>query len=414
MLRQMSNSKKLIFLCWLAYSCSYIGKLSYSANILPISETFGVSNAECGVVASVFFFVYGAGQIFNGILCKKYNVKYVIFFALVTASAMNLLVPLVPSFYLIKYIWLINGAAMSFLWTSLIRLLAESVPSVEMPTATVTMGTTVATGTFIVYALSSLFTAILDYRATFFTAAALMLTVSLIWLLSFDKIVDPLKAERASEIPDLISAKRSGFTVSGYLPAFIGVVFIFSISNNFVKDGLTTWTPKILNQQYSTPDWLSILLTLLLAGLAVFGAFVAVRLQRKTKNFILSCSILFLLGLSLIGAVILLMGTSLIPVTITCFAVTSCLMAGVNNIVTSMIPLALKDKMNSGFIAGIINGFCYLGSTVSTYGLGLIADNYSWITVFYVLCGTCAAAAVAGIVYTLITRLNRKMRRAKG
>ena len=79
-----------------------------------------------------------------------------------------------------------------------------------------------------------------------------------------------------------------------------------------------------------------------------------------------------------------------------------------------MIPLALKDKMKSGFIAGIINGFCYLGSTVSTYGLGLIADNYSWITVFYVLCGTCAAAAVAGIVYTLITRLNRKMRRAKG
>lgn len=71
MLRQMSNSKKLIFLCWLAYSCSYIGKLSYSANILPISETFGVSNAECGVVAPVFFFVYGAGQIFNGILCKN-------------------------------------------------------------------------------------------------------------------------------------------------------------------------------------------------------------------------------------------------------------------------------------------------------------------------------------------------------
>ena len=412
MLKRMSNSRKLILLCWLAYSCSYIGKLSYSANILPISEAFGVSNAECGVVASVFFFVYGAGQIFNGIFCKKYNIKFVIFFALVTASAMNLLVPLVPSFNLIKYIWLVNGAAMSFLWTSLIRLLAESVPSKEMPTATVTMGTTVATGTFIVYAISSLFTAILDYRATFFTAAALMLTVSFVWLLSFDKIVSPLRVERATEIPDLVSAKRSGFTVSGYLPAFIGVVFIFCISNNFVKDGLTTWTPKILKQQYSTPDWLSILLTLLLAALAVFGAFVAVRLQRKTKSFILSCSILFTVGLSLIGAVILLMSTSLIPVTIACFAVTSCLMAGVNNIVTSMIPLALKDRMNSGRIAGIINGFCYLGSTVSTYGLGLIADNYSWLTVFYVLAGTCGAASFAGIIYTAIAFFKKQKSKA--
>ena len=412
MLKQMSNSKKLIFLCWLAYSCSYIGKLSYSANILPISEAFEVSNADCGAVASIFFFVYGAGQIFNGIFCKKYNIKYVIFSALTVASAMNLLVALVPSFSLIKYIWLVNGAAMSFLWTSLIRLLSETVPSRQMPTATVTMGTTVATGTFIVYAISAIYTATLGYRATFITAAALMLTVAFIWLISFDSIVTPLRAERASEIPDIASAKKSGFTVNGYLPVFIGVVFIFCISNNFVKDGLTSWTPKILSNLYSTPDWLSILLTLLLAGLAVFGAFFAARLQRVTKSFILSSAIFFTVGALLIGAVILLIDTPLIPVTIACFAITSCLMAGVNNIVTSMIPLALKDKMNSGRIAGIINGFCYLGSTASTYGLGLIADNSTWLSVFYVLLSVCSLASVAGLVYTAIYAFM-KMKRTK-
>lgn len=399
----MSNSKKLIFLCWLAYSCSYIGKLSYSANILPISETFGVSNAECGIVASAFFFVYGAGQIFNGIFCKKYNIKYVIFFALVTASAMNLLVPLVPSFYLIKYIWLINGAAMSFLWTSLIRLISETVSSKEMPTATMTMGTTVATGTFIVYGLSSIFTATLDYRATFFTAAALMMTVALVWLFSYDGVVDPLKAERETELADPVAAKKSGFTVSGYIPVFLGVTFVFCISNNFVKDGLTSWTPKILSSLYETPDWLSILLTLLLAALAVFGAFVAVRLQRLTKNFTFTSAILFTVSLGLISAVVLLINTPLVPVTISCFAITSCLMAAVNNVVTSMIPLSLKDRLNSGATAGIINGFCYLGSTASTYGLGLIADNADWVTVFYVLMGVCATAALAGFTYVIIS-----------
>ena len=408
-----SSAKKLIFLCWLAYSCSYIGKLSYSANILPISEAFGVSNAECGIVASVFFFVYGAGQIFNGIFCKKYNVKYVIFSALTVASIMNLLVAIVPSFSLIKYIWLVNGAAMSFLWTSLIRLISETVPSSQMPTATVTMGTTVATGTFIVYAMSAIYTAAVDYRATFITAAALMMAVAVFWLASYNGIVTPLLIERSMEISDPAVSKKSGFTVSGYLPVFLGVVFVFCISNNFIKDGLTSWTPKILSNLYSTPDWLSILLTLLLAGLAIFGAFFAVRIQRATKNFALSCAILFSVGLALIIAVILLMGTSLIPVTIACFAITSCLMAGVNNIVTSMIPLALKDRMNSGRIAGIINGFCYLGSTASTYGLGLIADNYTWLSVFYVLAGACALAASAGFIYALISKVIKQKANSK-
>lgn len=414
MFKSFSNSKKLIFLCWLAYSCSYIGKLSYSANMLPIGEAFGVSNAECGAVASFFFFVYGAGQIVNGILCKKYNIKYVIFGALAVAATMNVLVTVVPSFGLIKYIWLINGAAMSFLWTSLIRLISEAVPSADMPFATVTMGTTVATGTFIVYALSAVFAATLGYRATFITAAALMLIVAFVWLFSFDSIVTPLKAERAIELPDTSSAKKSGFTVKGYLPAFIGVVFVFCISNNFVKDGLTSWTPKILSSLYSTPDWLSILLTLLLAGLAVFGAFVAVRLQRATKSFILSCVILFTLGLGLIASVVLLINTPLIPVTITCFAITSCLMAAVNNIVTSMIPLALKDRMNSGATAGIINGFCYLGSTASTYGLGLIVDNSSWLTVFYVLMGVCGCAVTVGGIYLVASLICSKRKKPIG
>ena len=66
-------------LCWLVYACSYIGKLSYNANISQIGPDFGVSYAECGMVSTFFFFAYGIGQVVNGFLCKRYNVKYVIF-----------------------------------------------------------------------------------------------------------------------------------------------------------------------------------------------------------------------------------------------------------------------------------------------------------------------------------------------
>ena len=65
----------LIALCWIVYACSYIGKLGYNANIIQIENAFQVSHAESGTVSSFFFFAYGAGQIINGLFCKRYNLK---------------------------------------------------------------------------------------------------------------------------------------------------------------------------------------------------------------------------------------------------------------------------------------------------------------------------------------------------
>ena len=404
---KISGSSKLIFLCWLAYACSYVGKLSYSANINPIGTAFGVSYSETGLVATLFFFAYGVGQVVNGLLCKRYNVKYTVFAALTVGALMNLLIPLVPDFRFIKYIWLVNGAALSFLWTSLIRLLSETLPTAHIPRATVAMGTTVATGTFIIYGISSLLVSTLSYKITFYVAAAIMLSAALIWLFSYSPLVNPLLAERASEVASVaVDEKKSLGTIRGSLWAFIGVVALFAVSNNLIKDGLTTWTPDILDKIYGTPEWLSILLTLVLPLLGIFGAMLAIRIQKKTKSFILSCFLLFFCSLALIVTVLVFLMNPSLPVTVSCFALVSCFMASINNIVTSMIPLALKERMGSGKLAGVLNGFCYLGSTVSAYGLGYIATNGGWFAVFYVLIGVCALASAVGITYYIINRIK--------
>ena len=72
----------------------------------------------------------------------------------------------------------------------------------------------------------------------------------------------------------------------------------------------------------------------------------------------------------------------------------------------------MKDEFNSGRMAGIINGFCYLGSTLSTYGLGLIADNLGWNAVFYVLLSIAAAVAVFGAVFMTIKYLRSRTKAA--
>ena len=155
--KKRTSNVLLLALCWLAYTCSYLGKLGYNANITQIESVYNVSHGTAGMVSTFFFFAYGIGQIINGIFCKKYNVRYVVFGGLLLSGLMNALVGLVDNFALVKYFWLINGGALSVLWPSLIRLLSETMEKEEMPRAVIAMGTTVATGTFFVYGLSALF-----------------------------------------------------------------------------------------------------------------------------------------------------------------------------------------------------------------------------------------------------------------
>ncbi|MBQ8372573.1 MAG: MFS transporter [Clostridia bacterium] len=399
---------RLIFLCWLVYAVSYIAKLSYSANIREIGDAFMRSDADCGLVSTMFFFAYGIGQIVNGILCKKYNIKYVILGALAVSGAMNIAVGLTSNFDIIKYLWLVNGAALSFLWTSLIRLLSETIDKANISRAIVIMGTTVASGTLVVYGISSLIAAVASYRIVFYIAAASVFAVAVAWLIAYEPFVRPLYRERSEELTLDDKDLRIASSFDKTLLPLLSVLALFAVANNFVKDGLTTWTPDILGAIYDTPSWLSILLTLLLPMLAIFGIFVAVSLRKLLRNFVAICTVLYSLSLLLIGIVILTIARDVMPVTITSFALVSCLMAGINNVITSMVPLYLKDRASSGMLAGILNGFCYLGSTVSAYSLGAIADNSSWSSVLWVIGGVCAAMVIIGIVVVTVTLAKNK------
>lgn len=395
----------LIALCWAIYTCSYLGKLGYNANIAQIESAYAISHSVAGMVSTFFFFAYGIGQVFSGIFCKKYNIRMVVFGSLLVSALMNLLVGISDKFTFIKYFWLINGAALSVLWPSLIRLLSETLDTKDIGRAVVAMGTTVATGTLFVYGFSALFVAFDMYQFMFYFAAALLPFIAIVWFFAYPKLVTIKAIESEKEKGQVRGEASKNLQMQGLWIAIVILVF-FAIIDNLIKDGLTTWIPIILQEQYELPDFMSILLTMLLPILAILGTSVAVMLHKKIKDFVMLCAVLFFVSALCIVAVILCMPTGWIAVTIGNFGVVSCLMAGVNNVITSMVPLYWKEKINSGMIAGILNGFCYLGSTLSAYGLGLVADMGGWNLVFWLLFGLCVVAIILSVFY-LALRLKK-------
>ena len=118
MISSLNNKKSnfLIFLCWAAYTVAYVGRLNYNASMVEILSQTGTTKEAAGTVSSFFFFAYGAGQLINGLLCKKYNTRYSVTVALTASCIINLSMTFCHGIDSMKYLWLLNGIFQSILW----------------------------------------------------------------------------------------------------------------------------------------------------------------------------------------------------------------------------------------------------------------------------------------------------------
>lgn len=392
--KQLTLKRKqqiLIVIACLVYSFAYTGRYSYNANIAPIMAFYNVTRAEAGLTGTFFFFAYGAGQLIHAIFCRFYPRKYIIPGVLGVSAILNIAVFCGVPFGAIKYLWLLNGICQSVLWPTLVLVLSDTMDSVMMKQAVFAMSLTVVIGTVISYGGSAIFNLFDFFRGAFLLGAVLMVAIGIAWLIGYDVLTAEkaglAEAQAQAASPEATTAgggsrKRAA---NGALIGLFAVCGLFMAVDNFVKDGLNTWTPVILKERFGVGDSLSIVLTVALPFCGVFGAMLALRMNRKIKDFrALSGSLLLLLSVCICG-ILLSMKLESMALTVAFLGVVSCFAHGINSIMTSIMPFAMRDKVNPGFLAGLMNSAGYVGSTASAYGLGVIADRTDWNTVMYIL-----------------------------
>lgn len=390
--KQLTLKRKqqiLIVIACLVYSFAYTGRYSYNANIAPIMAFYNVTRAEAGLTGTFFFFAYGAGQLIHAIFCRFYPRKYIIPGVLGVSAILNIAVFCGVPFGAIKYLWLLNGICQSVLWPTLVLVLSDTMDSVMMKRAVFAMSLTVVIGTVISYGGSAIFNLFDLFRGAFLLGAVLMVAIGIAWLIGYDVLTVEnaglAEAHAASSEATTAGGGSRKRAANGALIGLFAVCGLFMAVDNFVKDGLNTWTPVILKERFGVGDSLSIVLTVALPFCGVFGAMLALRMNRKIKDFrALSGSLLLLLSVCICG-ILLSMKLESMVLTVAFLGVVSCFAHGINSIMTSIMPFAMRDKVNPGFLAGLMNSAGYVGSTASAYGLGVIADRTDWNTVMYIL-----------------------------
>ena len=383
---------KIIFICWLAYTAAYVGRLNFNASIVAIISDLGVTKADAGLVSSFFFFAYGAGQLINGILSKKYNAKIMIFLSLIISAVMNVLMPICGDISLMKFIWMGNGIVQSVLWSTLIKTLSDFVSDKKLPKAILAMSTTVAIGTLVAYGISSVSVRFGTWKIVFYVASIVLVISAIIWFTLFGS--NPKKAIEEEQKSEKVKMGRV-VLLALFITAFAG------IANGFIKDGINTWVPSVLYEEFGISQSFSILLTLLLPMVSTLGAAIAKKVHEKIPSHAAMNFVFYIFSALLCGGILLSLKLHSIVAIMVCFICVACGMSMINNVITSMFALDYRRLLNAGFAAGLLNTFCYIGSTVTSYTLGAVSQARGWNAVFIIMLAVCVVAAViclAGII----------------
>ncbi len=382
----------------IAYFVSYVTRLNYAAVISEMAASENMSKSALSLALTGLFITYGIGQLVSGVLGDRFQPKNVLLSGLLISTAMNFLLPLCSSSAAMTAVWCVNGFAQALIWPPLVRLMTNLFDAEYYKKACMFVTVGGNFGTMMVYILAPTIINNFTWRGVFYIAALCGLVMSIVWFFTGCYIDRPEKSVR--------TVSENSESVWKYIltPAMI-LIFISIILQGSLRDGVTTWMPSYISENFKMSTTSAIFSGVLLPIFSIIMTNVTSFVYRKLVRNPLACAALFF-ALGAVSAFLLQLvresspGLSVVLLSLLCAS-----MHGVNYILICMIPAYFNGTGKVSTISGIVNAFTYIGSALSTYGIAKIAEVFGWgatITVWIV------SASLGTILCALIIRHWRK------
>ena len=411
---------RVTFLLVFGYSSAYLGRLNMGASILPMARSLGWSNETLGTMVQFFFVAYACGQLASGLLVHFFDPFWSFGLALAGSALCNLAVPFAPGPAAMRAVWFVNGALQSLLWCSLVKAMAQRVSEKAMSRAIVCVCATLPIGSVAAFGGAAAFAPSGFWRGTFFLAAAALGISAALWFrfFRFPAPADgaPAAHAAAKSYPRATRLAGPGDAAParpGWRPvaALVAATALSCGACGYLRDGLSTWAPKLLQDAFGLGESNSILLALLLPFVGLAGAFLNKRFHERQPLVSAMTTLCFAVGTAFAALALLGIGLPSLALVLVAFAGVYLAMVMVTNAITSIFCLAYRNLFDAALVAGIVDTVCYVGSSFAARSLGRAFDaGAGWTRVFAML----ALSGAAGLLFSLVSlRLERRVAAAR-
>lgn len=395
----LSAGTLLFVACWAAYCASYLGRINYTAALTAIVADGVFSKSHAGFIGTVYFFCYGAGQIFSGILGDRVSPYKMIGAGLAGTVCANIIMPLCSSSYItMSIIWGLNGIVQSMLWTPVLYIIATVLPEEQRSRACLHIASSFPIGSLLSYVISAAAIKFASWHFAFFIPAGIIACIFVFWCLAAGKTSKILGRREKKTLPvqENTGAKVSLgklFIVSGAAVICVGILV-----QGMLKDGVTSWVPTLIKEKYNVSASFSVLLSAVLPIINLSGAWFATKLYEGLFKLNETAAAAFCFALTLIPLTgILFVGHYPIALCVIFFALFTTLITAINHLVITLIPVRFAKYGCASTVGGIFNSCTYIGSAISTYGFGAVSEKFGWTAtvIFWIILGAIGVAVCA-------------------
>ena len=379
-LTSKGDSRAVTVACWIVYMAAYITRNTYPAAIVHLTGAGLLSQSEAGLISSGYFITYGVGHLINGFLADRISPSKMLTVGICGTVAANVaMIFVTPSVPFMAAVWWLNGWFESMLWAPIVALLSSMIaPSMRIK-AMKAISSSRCAGMITAYLLTAV-SAYCDFGIiTPYIIAASCAALTCVLL--------AVVVKRAFSSPTVVDAvfekksERGGASVFNLL--FISGALVFAVPSVFhgmLKEGVKTWVPSFLHDSFSTTEALSTLLAVAIPAAGLFGVFFA-NLLLDIKPLHKNHSVIGIILMLLTGvptALLFLADRMPLAVGVICLCLISLLMEAFCHIFSVMMPAEFAKFGKASTVSGIFNSLIYIGSAVSIYAFGAVAENVGW------------------------------------
>ena len=374
-------AKLLYILLPLLYFTSYVTRINFSAVMADMISVGVLNKEQAGIIGSALFFTYGFGQIASGILGDRLSPHRIICTGLVITVICNFLMPITSSPILMAVIWGFNGIAQAFFWPPIIKLMTMHLSESEYSRCALFISFAMNMATILIYAVVPVCTALLNWKVAFVISAIWAAIFFVVWILGYHEVekqrvhkeITPHEKEEDQEIkPKGIKLSRV-FIVSGMFYTCVAIAL-----QGFLRDGIQSWLPTFFTEVFKMSSASAIFSTVLIPIFNIFVTYIAVFLFNKVfKNEVKASLCYYALTTVLCGVLSVFYRSSPVICLVISATVTG-LIHGINSMLTTFLARRFGHTGKVSTVIGVANASTYIGSTASSYGIAVIAENLGW------------------------------------
>ena len=369
-------AQRLTALCCLIYFASYLTRLDYGAALAEIILDLEISKESAILAVTGSFITYGVGQLFSGALGDRFSPRRIIALGLTATSLCNIAVALLDSIAVITVLWCLNGFFQSMLWPPLVKIMVRNLPKREYERSCVLVSGAATVGTIAVYLLVPLCIQLDSWRLSFHSAAVFGLLSAILWLRGTRALSQPPTFPSAVPLPQSPRPVRPSLgrllCLSGLVPVLGAIV-----AQGILRDGLTTWMPTFIAENYQLGSALSILTAVVLPMFSLVCIFLTSHLHSRLGNELITSTAVFALG-GAASCLLPLLRNGGPAASVLLMAVTTGCMSGVNMMLIGRLPAYFSRYDCVSTLSGILNACTYVGSALSTYGIAAVSSRLGW------------------------------------